>query len=69
MKYKYILYLVLPVRNTHLTKGNLHIQSRFTAIVQEMAAHKYLQLKKSKHSNLVCLLTSRYGAALAALGL
>lgn len=33
IKYKYILYLVLPVRNTHLTKGNLHIQGRFTTIV------------------------------------
>lgn len=68
MKYKYILYLVLPVRNTHLTKGNLHIQSRFTKIIQEMAAHKYLQLKKSRHRNLVWLLMCKYNAALASFG-
>jgi len=30
----FIESLVLPVRNTHLTKGNFHIQGWFTAVVQ-----------------------------------
>ena len=33
----------LPVRNTHLTKSNFHIQDWLAAVIQEMPAHKYLK--------------------------